>query len=151
MKRNMHAADRIVRAVLAAAAVWLAIAVGAGTVGGVIALVFAAIMAATAISGFCPLYLLPAASAGAGSWPEPGRDGRARVGPATAWGCCRVSLGACDVPPRSGWLRAASRSITSPRYRQPREGHNEHLPVRSIAVGLTVGVWRRQMWPPRNG
>ncbi len=30
MKRNMHAADRIVRAVLAAAAVWLAIAVGAG-------------------------------------------------------------------------------------------------------------------------
>ena len=58
MKRNMHAADRIVRAVLAAAAVRLAIAVGAGTVGGVIALVFAEIMAATAISGFCPLYLL---------------------------------------------------------------------------------------------
>jgi Inner membrane protein YgaP-like, transmembrane domain len=58
MKRNMHAADRIVRAVLAAAAVWLAIAVGAGTADGVIALVFAAIMAATAISGFCPLYLL---------------------------------------------------------------------------------------------
>ena len=58
MKPNMHAADRIVRAVLAAAAVWLAIAVGAGTAGGVIALVFAGIMAATAISGFCPLYLL---------------------------------------------------------------------------------------------
>ena len=58
MKRNMHAADRIVRAVLAAAAVWLAIAVRAGTVGAVVALVFAAIMAATASSGFCPLYLL---------------------------------------------------------------------------------------------
>jgi DUF2892 family protein len=58
MKPNMHAADRIARAVLAAAAVWLAIAVGAGTAGGVIALVLAAIMAATAISGFCPLYLL---------------------------------------------------------------------------------------------
>ena len=58
MKRNMHAADRIVRAILAAAAVWLAIAVGAGTAGGVVALVFAAIMAVTAISGFCPLYLL---------------------------------------------------------------------------------------------
>ena len=27
-------------------------------VGGVVALIFAAVMAATAISGFCPLYLL---------------------------------------------------------------------------------------------
>ncbi len=59
MTRNMHAPDRIIRAVLAASAVWLAIAVGAGTAAGVIALIFAAIMAATAISGFCPLYLLP--------------------------------------------------------------------------------------------
>jgi hypothetical protein len=58
MKRNMHAPDRIGRAVLAAAAVWLAIAIGAGTAGGVIALVFAGIMTATAVSGFCPLYLL---------------------------------------------------------------------------------------------
>jgi hypothetical protein len=32
--------------------------VGAGTVGEVVAPIFAAIMAATAISGFCPLYLL---------------------------------------------------------------------------------------------
>ncbi len=55
MKRNMHTVDRIV---LAAAAVWLVIALGAGTAGGVVALVIAAIMAATAISGFCPLYLL---------------------------------------------------------------------------------------------
>lgn len=58
MKRNMHAADRITRAALAAAAVGLAIAVGAGTAGGVVALVFAGIMAATAMTGFCPLYLL---------------------------------------------------------------------------------------------
>ena len=58
MTRNMHAPDRIIRAVLAAAAAGLAIAVGAGTAGGVVALVFAAIMAATAITGFCPLYLL---------------------------------------------------------------------------------------------
>ena len=36
----------------------LAIAVGAGTDGGVVALVFAGIMTATAVSGFCPLYLL---------------------------------------------------------------------------------------------
>ena len=58
-RRRPHAPDRrIVRAVLAAAAVWLAIAVRAGTVGAVVALVFAAIMAATASSGFCPLYLL---------------------------------------------------------------------------------------------
>jgi hypothetical protein len=28
---------------------------GAGTAGGVVALIFAAVMAATAISGFCPL------------------------------------------------------------------------------------------------
>jgi hypothetical protein len=60
MKRNMHAADRIGRAVLAAAAVWLAIAIGAGTLGGVVALVVAAITTATAASGFCPLYLLAA-------------------------------------------------------------------------------------------
>jgi hypothetical protein len=33
MKRNMHAAGRNGRTVLAAAAVWLAIAVGAGTAG----------------------------------------------------------------------------------------------------------------------
>jgi hypothetical protein len=32
--------------------------VGAGTVGEVVAPIFAAIMAATAISGFCPLDLL---------------------------------------------------------------------------------------------
>lgn len=57
MKRNMHAADRIARAILAAAAVWLAIAIGAGTSGGVSALVVAGIMTATAASGFCPLYL----------------------------------------------------------------------------------------------
>jgi hypothetical protein len=58
MKRNMHAADRFARIVPAAAAVWLAIAVGAGTAGGVVALVFAGIMTATAVSGFCPLYVL---------------------------------------------------------------------------------------------
>ena len=144
MKRNMHAADRIVRAVLAAAAVWLAIAVGAGTVGGVIALVFAAIMAATAISGFCPLYCCSAASAGAGSWPEPGRDGRARVGRPprgdAAWSAW--------APATSGRGQGGSGGVAvdhQSEVRQPREGHNEHLPVKSITVGLTVGVWRRQM------
>jgi hypothetical protein len=58
VKRNMHAADRIARVGLAAAAAWLAIAVGPGTAGGVVALVFAGIMTATAATGFCPLYVL---------------------------------------------------------------------------------------------
>jgi hypothetical protein len=53
-----HRPDGDARAARAAAAVWLAIAVGAGTVAGVVALIVAGIMAATAISGFCPLYLL---------------------------------------------------------------------------------------------
>jgi uncharacterized membrane protein len=59
MKQNMHAVDRLVRAVVVAPlAVWLAVAVGMGTVLGVVALVFAAIMVATGVSGFCPLYTL---------------------------------------------------------------------------------------------
>lgn len=58
MKRNMHAADRMARVVLAAAAAWLAVAVGPGSAGGVVALVFAGIMTATAATGFCPLYAL---------------------------------------------------------------------------------------------
>jgi hypothetical protein len=49
-------------AALAAAAIWLAIAVDAGTAGGVVALIFAGIMAATAIGGSarctcCPVTL----------------------------------------------------------------------------------------------
>jgi hypothetical protein len=61
MKRNMHPVDRLVRAVvMAPLAVWLALAVGAGTVLGVVALVFAGIMVATGVSGFCPLYTLAA-------------------------------------------------------------------------------------------
>jgi len=59
MKRNIRNTDRLARLVIAALAVWLAIAVGAGTAGGIIVLVVAGIMTATALSGFCPLYLLP--------------------------------------------------------------------------------------------
>jgi hypothetical protein len=59
MKRNMHPIDRLVRAIVVAPlAVWLALAVGAGTVLGVVALVFAAVMVATGVSGVCPLYTL---------------------------------------------------------------------------------------------
>ncbi len=58
MKQNMRNADRLARLVVAALAVWLAIAVGPGTAGGIIVLVIAGIMTATGLSGFCPLYLL---------------------------------------------------------------------------------------------
>jgi uncharacterized membrane protein len=56
MKRNESAIDRIVRAVLGAALVAVGI-----TAGGTLALVLyvlAAVMFATALTGFCPLYRL---------------------------------------------------------------------------------------------
>lgn len=58
MPLNMSPADRGIRIVAAALVVWFAIAVGAGTILGVIALVVAAILVATAAVGFCPLYAL---------------------------------------------------------------------------------------------
>jgi Inner membrane protein YgaP-like, transmembrane domain len=61
MKRNMHIVDRLLRVVVVAPlAVWLAVAVGAGTVPGILALVFAGIMVVTGVSGICPLYTLVA-------------------------------------------------------------------------------------------
>jgi hypothetical protein len=58
MSQNMGWTDRMVRALLAApvlaiAALW----VGVGTVVGVIAMVLAVVMVATALVGFCPLYV----------------------------------------------------------------------------------------------
>ena len=58
MSQNMGHTDRMVRGLLAApvlviAAFW----VGVGTVVGVIALVLAVVMVATALVGFCPLYV----------------------------------------------------------------------------------------------
>jgi hypothetical protein len=58
MQHNENNVDRIVRVVIAAAAVALAAVVGFGTVLGIVALVVAAVMVATAASGFCPLYAL---------------------------------------------------------------------------------------------
>lgn len=61
MRQNMRALDRLVRVVVAAPlAVWLALAVGAGTALGIVALVFAGLMVATGVSGLCPLYMLAA-------------------------------------------------------------------------------------------
>jgi hypothetical protein len=59
MTRNMGTADRAVRAFLVAPlAVFAAIAVGIGTVGGIVLLAVAAVMLATSAVGFCPLYAL---------------------------------------------------------------------------------------------
>jgi hypothetical protein len=59
MKPNIRVVDRLVRVlVLAPLAVWLALAVGAGTALGIVALVFAGLMVATGFSGLCPLYML---------------------------------------------------------------------------------------------
>lgn len=58
MIRNMGVLDRALRAfVVAPVAVLVALAVGAGTVAGVIFFVVAGIMLATAAIGFCPNYI----------------------------------------------------------------------------------------------
>ena len=56
MNANVGNADKIVRVVIAAVAAILAFVIGAGTVGGIILLVVAVVMLATAAMGFCPLY-----------------------------------------------------------------------------------------------
>jgi Protein of unknown function (DUF2892) len=59
MTRNMGTRDRALRAFLVApAAAVAAILVGAGSVLGVVLLVVAALMVATAAAGYCPLYAL---------------------------------------------------------------------------------------------
>lgn len=59
MTRNMGTIDRAARAFLVApAAVIAALALGAGSVAGIVLLAVAAIMAGTAAVGFCPLYAL---------------------------------------------------------------------------------------------
>lgn len=57
MERNMGTWDRLIRgAIVAPAALVGAFAIGVGTPVGVILLVVAAVMLATALVGFCPLY-----------------------------------------------------------------------------------------------
>ena len=58
MKRNEGSIDRVLRVVIAIAAVAGAVAVGVGTVWGIVLLVVAGVMAVTAATGFCPLYRL---------------------------------------------------------------------------------------------
>lgn len=57
MKRNMGAADRIIRLILAAVVAYLYFTdVLTGTLG-IVLLVLAAIFVLTSIMGFCPLYV----------------------------------------------------------------------------------------------
>jgi hypothetical protein len=58
MRTNESTVDRVIRLVIAVAAVGASAAIGFGTVGGIILLVVAGIMAVTAAVGFCPLYAL---------------------------------------------------------------------------------------------
>jgi hypothetical protein len=58
MKKNEGNIDRIIRLVIAAAAVVVAIASGLGSVVGIIAAVVAVVMVVTAAIGFCPLYAI---------------------------------------------------------------------------------------------
>jgi uncharacterized membrane protein len=58
MHTNTGGVDRAIRLAIAVVAAIAALAVGAGSVGGVVLLVVAAIMLVTAAVGFCPLYRL---------------------------------------------------------------------------------------------
>ncbi len=58
MITNENGIDRVVRIVIAVAAVLGAWAVGFGSVLGIVLLIVAAIMVLTAVTGFCPLYRL---------------------------------------------------------------------------------------------
>ena len=56
MRTNESGLDRVIRIIIAVAAVAGAAVVGFGTVGAWVLLVVAAIMLLTAATGFCPLY-----------------------------------------------------------------------------------------------
>jgi type IV secretory pathway TrbD component len=56
MKVNVGGTDRIIRLVIAAVAVVLALTAFAGSALGIVMWVVAAIMAVTAVVRFCPLY-----------------------------------------------------------------------------------------------
>ena len=59
MSRNISTIDRGLRSFLVApAAIVIAFVVGAGSAGGIVLFVLAAVMLATSAVGFCPLYRL---------------------------------------------------------------------------------------------
>jgi len=57
MKQNVGSTDRVIRLVLAVALVAGAWFAGLASVGGIVSLVLAVVLAATATISFCPLYL----------------------------------------------------------------------------------------------
>jgi hypothetical protein len=58
MAKNESSIDRIIRLVIGVGAAVVAVAVGAGSLGGLLLLLVATIMLGTAAVGFCPLYRL---------------------------------------------------------------------------------------------
>lgn len=56
MSHNEGSTDRILRVVLALAAVVAGVTVGGGTAVGIVLLVVAGVLLVTAATGFCPLY-----------------------------------------------------------------------------------------------
>jgi len=58
MSSNESGLDRLIRLGVAAAAVVVALVLGASSALGILLFVVAAIMVATAVVGFCPLYRL---------------------------------------------------------------------------------------------
>lgn len=58
MRTNEATTDRVIRVVLAIAAVAVGVALGPASVGGIVLFVVAGILAVTAAVGFCPLYRL---------------------------------------------------------------------------------------------
>jgi uncharacterized membrane protein len=56
MTTNESTLDRIIRAVVGAVALTVAVVVGMGSVGGILLVVVGGILVVTAAVGFCPLY-----------------------------------------------------------------------------------------------
>jgi hypothetical protein len=56
MQTNVGTTDRIIRAIAGIAALIGTVALGIGTVGGILLLVVGGVLAVTAAVGFCPLY-----------------------------------------------------------------------------------------------
>ncbi len=58
MKRTVGSVDRVIRIALAILVVVLAFEVGVSSALGIVALIVAAILLVTALSGYCPVYSL---------------------------------------------------------------------------------------------
>lgn len=58
MSTNVGSADRIIRLVIAVAALIAAVVLGMGTGWGTVLIILAVVMAVTGLVGFCPLYRL---------------------------------------------------------------------------------------------